>query len=125
MNAIELIVDIVFIVEIGLNFLKRTLANKDIATIAINYLTGYFIFDVLATLPGLITQESLEFIWFKAFRLVHFFRITDPLTFLLGLALTSYSKKRQNDFLVFAKLILIVIYISHLMACIWLSLGMQ
>jgi hypothetical protein len=37
--------------------------------------------------------------------------------------LQKYSKKRQNDLTSFAGLILGVIYISHLMACMWLYLG--
>lgn len=43
---------------------------------------------------------------------------------LLVCALQKYSKKRQNDLTSFAGLILYVIYTSHLMACIWLKLGM-
>lgn len=38
-------------------------------------------------------------------------------------ALSKYSKKRQNDLSGFTSLILFVVYISHLMACIWLWLG--
>ena len=43
---------------------------------------------------------------------------------LLVCALQKYSKKRQNDLTSFAGLILYVVYTSHLMACIWLKLGM-
>ena len=124
LNSIEQVLDIIFLIEIILNFLKRTMANKDIGQIATNYIFGTFIFDVIATIPNLIfLQEGLKFFWLKLFRLVHFFRITEPLQFLLSILLHKYSKKRQNDLIVFARLILIVIYISHGMACFWIFLG--
>ena len=37
--------------------------------------------------------------------------------------LSKYSKKRQSDLIGFAKLILYVIYLNHIMACIWIYLG--
>jgi|TARA_B110001450_G_C17349928_1_gene371058 hypothetical protein len=37
--------------------------------------------------------------------------------------LQKYSKKRQNDLTSFAGLILYVIYLSHIMACVWLLIG--
>ena len=43
----------------------------------------------------------------------------------MGILLSKYSKKRQNDLTQFAILIILVIYISHIMACIWLYLGAQ
>jgi hypothetical protein len=50
---IELAIDIIFFVEILLNFVKKTRAHKELTTIGYNYLTGYFIFDVASTLPEL------------------------------------------------------------------------
>ena len=44
---------------------------------------------------------------------------------MLGYALSKYSKKRQNDLTSFGTLIINVIYISHISACIWISLGYQ
>lgn len=126
LNSIERVLDIIFLIEILLNFLKRTMANKDLRTIATNYVFGTFIFDVIATVPNLIfLDEGLPYFYLKLFRLVHFFRITEPLQFALGILLHKYSKKRQNDLIVFARLILIVIYISHGMACFWIWLGYQ
>lgn len=110
-------------IEILLNFVKKTRAHKDLYHICQNYLTGYFIFDVVATVPELFMDESREYYALKIFRLVHFYRLTQPLNILLHCALQKYSKKRQNDLSGFAGLIFIVIYVSHMMACIWLWLG--
>jgi hypothetical protein len=120
---IELAFDIVFLIEIILNFFKRSRTEPTLYLIAYNYLLGYFFFDVIATLPCLFMGEPSKFYVFKLFRMVHVLRITQPLHLVLGCALQKYSKKRQNDLTSFAGLILGVIYISHLMACMWLYLG--
>jgi hypothetical protein len=106
--------------EIMLNFVKKTRAHKELFSIAYNYVTFYFIFDAIATIPGIFTSESQEWYWLKAFRMVHVDRLTQPLYLLFGCVLQKYSKKRQNDLTGFAGLILYVIYTSHIMACLWL-----
>lgn len=117
-------IDIIYFIEIVLNFVKKTRAHKELKTIGYNYIMGYFIFDVIATIPELFLNEGMQFYWLKVFRMVHIYRLTIPLQLLLGCALQKYSKKRQNDLTGFAGLILYVIYTSHIMACIWLYLGM-
>ena len=59
----------------------------------------------------------------KLFRIIHFTKLTQPLQLLLACVLQKYSKKRQNDLTSFAGLILYVIYLSHIMACVWLIIG--
>jgi len=114
--------DIIYLIEILFNFLKRTRAYPTIWAISKRYVSSYFIFDVLSTIP-LPANESLSFYGFKLFRLVHLFRLTKPLELLLSYLLQKYSKKRQNDLTSFCSLILLVIYSSHLNACIWIWLG--
>jgi hypothetical protein len=108
-----------------LNFVKKTRSLTDITHIFQNYLGGYFIFDVIATVPELVMGESREYYGLKLFRLVHLYKLTEPLYIFLRVVLKNYSKKRQNDLIGFASLILIVIYVDHIMACIWLQLGFQ
>jgi hypothetical protein len=67
----------------------------EIYEIAINYLKGYFVFDVLATMPCLFSGENRDLYPFKAIRIVHFGRISDPIYLILGYILSKYSKKRQ------------------------------
>jgi len=54
LSRIEMVIDIIYLVEIILNMLKKTRAHKDIESIAWNYLMGYFVFDVAGTIPELI-----------------------------------------------------------------------
>jgi len=51
---IEYVVDSIFLVEIMISFVKRTNSYKDIQSISYSYLSGSFIFDVVATVPELI-----------------------------------------------------------------------
>jgi hypothetical protein len=104
---------------------KRTRAHKELSQIGYNYLTGFFIFDVVATLPELFMGEIMEYYILKIFRIIHFPKLTYPLNLLLQCVLQKYSKKRQNDLSSFAGLILYVIYLSHIMACIWLIIGLR
>ena len=55
LQLVELFVDIILTFDIVLNFLKKTRINFTLKAIAFNYLTGYFIFDVIATIPFLFT----------------------------------------------------------------------
>jgi len=122
---IELALDIIYFIEILLNFVKKTRAHKELKAIAQNYIGGYFVFDVVATIPCLFMSEPGNYYLLKIFRIVHVTRLTQPLQLLLGVALQKYSKKRQNDLSSFAGLIFYVIYVSHLMACLWLWIGQQ
>jgi hypothetical protein len=70
-------------------------AYDEIYEIAINYLKGYFVFDVLATIPCLFSGENRDLYPFKVIRIVHFGRISDPIYLILGFVLSKYSKKRQ------------------------------
>lgn len=83
MRMIERIIDLFVIVDIGLNFLKRTRAHKDIKEIAWNYIYSLVIFfDVLGAVPFFF-NESIDEYWYKCFRIIHFFRFTKPLELLL------------------------------------------
>jgi len=53
LQKIELAIDVIYMIEIVLNFVKKTRAHKDLKSISYNYVTGYFIFDLVATVPGL------------------------------------------------------------------------
>ena len=48
---IEIGIDVIYIVEILFCFVKKTLGNKDLRDIALNYITGYFFFDAVSVLP--------------------------------------------------------------------------
>ena len=125
MVKIEYVIDIIYLFEIILNFVKKTRAHKDIQTIAYNYVTGTFLFDVIGTIPNLIFMgQSYKRYWLKLFRcLIHVMRLSIPLELGMGCLLHKQSKKRQNDLITFFSLIVGVIFVAHVMGCIWLALG--
>ena len=89
-----MIIDILFFIEILMNFVKRTNINRTLDQISWKYLRGFFIFDVLATIPELFIGESLKFYWLKCFRLIHFMRLCDPLVLIMKYILNKETKKR-------------------------------
>ena len=124
LKNIELAIDIIYTIEILFCFVKRTISKRDIQTISVNYLKTYFLFDVVATIPNMIfLGEGRQFYFLKVFRFVHVYRLPIPLQQFMKCIMSKYSKKRQNDLTSFAILILLVIYINHISACIWLRLG--
>jgi hypothetical protein len=50
-------------------------------------------------------------------------RLSIPLELGMGCLLHKQSKKRQNDLITFFSLIVGVIFVAHVMGCIWLALG--
>ena len=52
-RKIEFSIDVIWLIEIIFNFLKKTRAHRDLKSISYNYITGYFIFDLISVVPGL------------------------------------------------------------------------
>lgn len=94
LKRFEYTIDIFMFVDIVLNFFKKTHSLTTLKLISINYLTGYFIFDVIATIPELFMEQTLEYYYLKLGRMVHIYKLTIPLEILLSFVLKSYSKKR-------------------------------
>ena len=95
LKNIELGIDIIYLIEILFCFVKRTMAHKDIKSIAMNYLSFYFWFDVIGTVPCLFFfGENLAYYPLKLFRFVHVYRLNTPPKMLMGVLLAKYSKKR-------------------------------
>ena len=77
LKTLEVLVDIVWLVNIALNFVKRTRTRKDLKTIIVSYIKGSFIFDIIGTLPCFLSGEAFEIYWLKLFRcIVHMFWLT-------------------------------------------------
>ena len=124
--AIELVVDIIYLIEIILNFMKKQRGHKTMNDIAKSYILSYFAFDLIGTLPELFMGENYKFYWLKFFRcLAHVFRITKPIELVFMRCFRKYSKTRQSDLTSFGCLLFFMIYVAHVMGCIWIKLGHQ
>ena len=73
-KTFEFFIDFCFTLDIILNFFKMPAGSKDLRKVQLNYLKTLFVFDCVASLPGLITGESSSVNFTKLFRLVHWSR---------------------------------------------------
>lgn len=68
-------VDIIFLISIGLKFITAYQKDvewvTDLKLIILNNLRQKFAFDLIATLPGLITAQNKQYYWFKLARFIH------------------------------------------------------
>lgn len=119
-------VDVFLTIEIVLKFFKATPTNRDFKNIALSYIFSTFIFDVVATMPGLFQYHGdLSYYWLKCFRLVHFYRINGPLVYIMEWLYLNATKNERAERIGFFSLLLYVFYLVHCLACIWISLGFE
>ena len=122
--TIELLIDIIYVLEIFANCLKRSRAQRDIKSIMANYFVTSFLWDVVGTFPELFMNEGSKFYWLKLFRcFIHRERILVPIKLAFGKIFTHLSKKKAYDLRQFAVLITSLCYICHVMGCAWLAIG--
>ncbi|XP_042300612.1 potassium voltage-gated channel subfamily H member 7 isoform X3 [Sceloporus undulatus] len=124
LNMVDLIVDIMFIIDILINF-RTTYVNKneevvsDPAKIAIHYFKGWFLIDMVAAIP---------------FDLLIFGSGSDETTTLIGLLKTArllrlvrVARKldRYSEYGAAVLMLLMCIFalIAHWLACIWYAIG--
>jgi len=85
-----------------------------------------FIFDCVASLPGLITGESSSVNFTKLFRLVHwsrFFQQLDTIASKLLLNSFNFNKQKASEVVDLIRLFLFVFLITHIIACLWITVG--
>lgn len=84
--------------------------------------------DCIAALPGLVTLEKNEDVdVLKLARFVHFNRFFEQLNLIVEKILMSwlgYTKQKISEYVDFIKLELTVLLLTHIMACLWVRIGM-
>ena len=108
MRVFAFIVDIFFAFDIVCNFYTAYVQDVEVIMslrkIAMNYMRSYFVFDVLATVPTLVTLERRSLYFLKLFRFFRARRAFQEVTFLVGklidkMDLNKQSSERINKFL--------------------------
>lgn len=95
MKTLERVFDIIYCLEILLNFFKKSREYRTLREIGLNYLSFYFWFDILSTVPCLMNafdSENFSTYYFKCLKIVYFFRISIPLDLGLSIVLQKLSK---------------------------------
>lgn len=89
MQSIEIVFDIVYTLDILLNFVKRTRGHKTITQISTNYMYNFFIFDVISVIPlfNSAGSENFSLYYLKVFKIARVDRIAIPHRLLLEIAL--------------------------------------
>ena len=49
--------------------------------------------------------------------------MTDPQEMVLRMLFVKLTKKRQEDYILFGNIITYSLYMNHILACMWLTLG--
>ncbi|XP_015924116.1 voltage-gated delayed rectifier potassium channel KCNH8 isoform X2 [Parasteatoda tepidariorum] len=115
----DVIMESIFIIDILLNF-RTTYVNKegkvvaDPHSIAINYLRGWFVVDLLAALPfDLLYACNL----YSRNTLMHLFKLTRLLR--LARLVQKVDRYSQHSSIILTLLMLFFSLVAHWMACIW------
>jgi hypothetical protein len=128
-RLMEFSFDVIFTINIVLNFF--TAFQQDIEwkynlkDIAKSYIKSFFVMDLLATIPGLVTFEDPDYYWVKAIRYIRFFGLLKHINDILQKIFNKMGLNKQliERIFYFFKLILNLIFIIHILACTWCYIG--
>ena len=123
-------VDVCFTIDIILNFFKLSANQKEseMKTYRINYLKGLFLIDCIAVLPGLLSGDSTKFNVCKLARFVHWYRFFDQLKLLVQIVLMNWlghTRQKVSEYVDFIELELGVLLLTHIMAVVWIAIGLD
>jgi len=95
--------------------------------IALNYLSNFFVFDILACIPGLWTYEKQLSVY--PFKILRILRLPRLLSFIESLFNTFKEKHMQNKNLVenifkVIHTILTLLLILHFLTCAYIAIGL-
>lgn len=132
LRTFEIFVDVCFTIEICCNFyrLEEGQSLSHLVDNRLEYIDplrgGTFYFDCAAALPGLITLEQGNLNWTKLARFIHWERFFKQLNLIFEKVFMSwfgYTKQMITEYVDLLKLNLAVILVTHLMACVWIAIG--
>lgn len=118
--------DISWSIEILLNFIVASPNNRTFKAIANSYLRGFFIFDVLATIPPMIyLQKNRNINLLKFLRFVHIGEMFTPFRKLIDWIMDGAIAKKRSDVFKLIVLFSAALLFGHIAACAWIALGIQ
>lgn len=118
--------DISWCVEICISFFVASANNRTFSSISSDYLKSYFIFDVLATLPPMITmQQNPTVNLLKFLRFVHIGEMFTPFRKLIDCLMDGAIAKKRSDVFQLIVLFSSALLFGHIFACGWIAIGAQ
>ena len=120
---LEWISDVSWSLEICINFIKASKKHRDFKSVSLNYITGFFFLDIVATIPPMILKEKNKKVnLLKLIRLFHIKDALKPFHFLV--ARFSSSRKSAKNAYWLISLIISAVLFAHLAACFWINIGL-
>jgi hypothetical protein len=120
----EFVVDLILFIDMILTFFKTY--NDDIKKvtslrlISVKYLSSYFVFDFLSIVPGLVTYEQYELVYyFKLFRYFQLERLFEQIQISLGhlsAVLSSINRKVVSEIVSVTRAIFLLLFLVHTLA---------
>ena len=96
--CVELIMDFIWLLSIGIRFITTSGGNKTVKDIALNYLRGMFFIDVISVVPALVTMERVNAaLFFKFLRLIRFAEMFTPFKRLMRFLMPWRTTFQIND----------------------------
>ena len=117
-------IDIAWCLQILICFFVASSNNRNFKSTSKSYLRGYFIFDVVATVPSMITmQQNASVNLLKFLRFVHVGEMFIPFKRLIDCLMEGKIQRKRSDMLKLIVLFVSILLFGHLMACSWIALG--
>ena len=116
--------DISWCIEIVLSFVVASPNNRTFKDISKAYLKGYFIVDVLATIPPMLTlQQDPTINLFKFLRFAHIGEMFTPFKKLVDCIMEGAIAKKRSDMFQLIVLFSAALLFGHITACGWIAIG--
>ena len=110
-----------------LDILRRLLFDategEDSYAVAVEYIKGQFVWDILATVPQAASYLGQKFVFMKVFRLSQLSLVVYPIEIVFGIYFSKRDKKfitaLQDAMRTFCYLMILM----HYLACLWIFVG--
>jgi len=123
----EIVFDVLMFFDIIFTFFVAETHNQRLKDCVLNYLFGYFIFDFIATVPGLVTLELVKEIYFlKVLRFLQLGRFFRQVHFILNYVARLFafiSLTTVKNAIKMAKLLMTLFLMIHIFACVFIFIG--
>jgi hypothetical protein len=128
----ETVIDIIYSVNIVRTICKQeSSSDKTLWDTFKTYFFPHFIFDVVSTIPNLAMGQSTVWYGLKAIRIMNFSRARETLQIVfetvrsMGCSFLCNKKETTKKYLFFVNYIFMFIVFFHILACIWLHMGLN
>ena len=125
----ELIIDVFLTIDIMLNFITSFMRDgdwvKEIPELVKNYAQGLMVFDIMSTIPTLVSNQSNKLYLFKLIRFLQVRSVYGSISDMVRFFLTKFGLNKSNVEKLGYVVNLIVYMFSaiHILGCTWIYTG--